>query len=187
MTGQTIGYQLSMSTEPTSPEQRAPLARTPVAADFIIPLLACALVAYYFASTTDLVWEAKATGTFIGAVLLALCLAHMARLLLLLRSRRAILSFGGLFADTTFNRQRLGLLLLAAAFIVSIQWIGTTLGLFLLLIGGMWVMGVRRIRTLVIVALAASATVYVLLIRLLSSRLPQGPVEWLLAAVLGGG
>ena len=33
---------------------------------FIIPLLACALTVYYFVSAVGLIWEAKATGFFIG-------------------------------------------------------------------------------------------------------------------------
>jgi hypothetical protein len=82
--------------------------------------------------------------------------------------------------------QRLGLVALVAAFIASIQWIGTTLGLFLLLIGCMLLTGVRSVRALVVVAATTSLIVYVLLIYLLNSRLPQGPVERLLGSVLGG-
>jgi hypothetical protein len=176
-----------MSVEHRSQESGDGATRTPVAGDLIIPLLGTGLVAYYLASTTDLVWEAKATGVFVGVVLLALCLVHIARLILRMRTGEAAFTFGALFSDTSFNRQRLGLVALVAAFVVSIQWIGTTLGLFLLLLAAMWLTGVRRIRTLVAVAFAASATVYVLLIHLLGSRLPQGPVEWLLAAIMGGG
>ena len=49
---------------PSEPQPRAALG-----ADFIIPLLACGLTLYYFVSTLDLVWEARATGTVIGLVL----------------------------------------------------------------------------------------------------------------------
>ena len=38
------------------------------------------LTIYYLISTVDLVWEAKATGIFIGVVLLALCVAQFVRL-----------------------------------------------------------------------------------------------------------
>jgi hypothetical protein len=175
-----------MSLEQSSQEQPAEHGREPVAGDFIIPLLGSGLVAYYLASTTDLVWEAKATGVFVGVVLLVLCLAHMARLVLQIRTGRAALQSASLFSDTAFNRQRLGLLLLTAAFVVTLPWVGTTLGLFVLLLASMWLMGVRRIRTLVSVAFAAAATVYLLLIYLLGSRLPQGPVEHLLALLIGG-
>ena len=64
---------------------------------------------------------------------------------------------------------------------------GTTLGLFLVLIAGMWTLGVTSIRQLLLIAGITAATVYVLLIYLVSSRLPQGPVEWLIAKIFGIG
>jgi hypothetical protein len=161
-------------------------AVTPLGADFIIPILACALTAYYVATTLDLVWEAKATGLVIGSVLVTLCIAHIIRMTLQIAARRGSLSLGDLISDDPFNRQRLGLFLLVTLFIVSIHWVGTTLGLFLLLVGCMRLMGVRNIRALLGVAFTTAATVYVLLIYLLGSRLPQGPVEHLLNSILGG-
>ncbi|MFM9469933.1 hypothetical protein ACKI1K_45620, partial [Streptomyces scabiei] len=72
-------------------------------------------------------------------------------------------------------------------FIAALPWTGTTLGLFLVLIASMRVLGVTSIRTLVVVAGVTAATVYVLLIYLVSSRLPQGPIEWLIARAFGIG
>jgi hypothetical protein len=161
--------------------------REPVAADFIIPLIFCGLAGYYFVNTTDMVWEAKATGIFVGAVLVVLCAVHMGRLLVLLASGRATLGFGGLFADTHFNRQRLGLLALTLLYIVTLQWVGAAFGLLLLLLAAMWIMGVRSLVQLVSIAFVTAATVYVLLIWLLSSRLPQGPVERFITALVSGG
>ena len=96
-------------------------------------------------------------------------------------------SFGEIFADTLFNRQRLGLLILTTLFIIALPWTGTTLGLFLVLIASMRLLGVTSIRQLVLVAATTAATVYVLLMYLVSSRLPQGPVEWLIARIFGIG
>jgi hypothetical protein len=59
--------------------------------------------------------------------------------------------------------------------------------LFLVLIASMRMLGVTSIRTLVAVAGVTAATVYVLLIYLVSSRLPQGPIEWLIARAFGIG
>jgi hypothetical protein len=159
---------------------------TPLGADFIIPLLSVALIAYYSATTAGLSWEAKVTGVFIGAVLGPLCAVHMARLGLAVFRRRATLGFGDLVSNTAFNRQRFGLLALAAAFIAAIEWTGTSLGLFLLLVGCMLLMGVRSPRALLGVAITTTAVVYLLLIRLLNSRLPRGPVETLLGSFTGG-
>jgi hypothetical protein len=51
----------------------------------------------------------------------------------------------------------------------------------------MLVTGVRSVRALLGVALTTTAVVYGLLIRLLDSRLPRGPIENLLGALWGGG
>lgn len=150
---------------------------------FIIPLLACALTVYYFVSTTGLIWEAKATGTFIGAILLTLCSIQIARLGLKYTRGQETLGFGDLFEDTLFNRQRLALLTLTAIFIVSLPWIGTTVGLFILIVASTRVMGVRDWRVLVAVALTTAATVHFLLIYLLGSQLPQGVFKSVFAAI----
>ena len=118
--------------------------------------------------------------------LLVLCLVHMARMGVRIARRHATLGTGDLFADNLFNRQRLGLAALAVLFVATIQWTGTTLGLLLFLIGSMLVLGVRNIRILAGISIIPSALVYVLLIVLLSSRLPQGPIEKLLAPLVGG-
>ena len=166
------------------PQQR--FAARPNGADLIIPLLAVALVIYYSTETLRMTWEAKVTGVVIGAVLVPLCLVHMGRMVAAIAAGRGGYGFGELVENTPFNRQRLGLVALIALFIGTLEWVGTTLGLFLLLLGCMLIMGVRSLRTLLGVAAVTAAVVYVLLIYLLSSRLPRGPVEKLLAAVIGG-
>ena len=161
--------------------------RVGLAAELIIPALGCLLTGYYLVSTSGLSWEAKATGTVVGVVLLALCAVHLARILLRAAQGAGRFDFGDLFAVTAFNRQRLQLLLLTLAFIVGARWIGTTLGLFLVIIAGMWVLGVRNWRQLIGIAGFTAATVYALLIWLLNTRLPRGIPEQILGTLLGGG
>ena len=158
----------------TAPELSERRARALLGADFIIPALACGLTAYYLASTADLVWEARATGVVIGLILLALCIAHCTRLVLRIASGRASFGTGELFADTAFNRQRLGLAAMVLVYILTIYWIGATVGLFFLLVGCMWLLGVRSVRTLVAIALVAAVLVHLALIVLLDSKLPRG-------------
>jgi hypothetical protein len=159
--------------------------REPLGADLIVPGLAAALTLYYLATTADLVWEARATGLFVGVALLALCAVQFVRLGRRILSGQGSLSLGALIANNIDNRRRLVLLLLVASFIATIGSLGTTLGLFLLLVGSMLAMGVRDVRALLAVSIAASSAVYVLLILILDTRLPQGPLEKLLAATLG--
>lgn len=155
-----------------------------LAADLIIPGLASALAAYYLISTTELAWEARATGTTIAIVLLALCAVFALRTFKRIAGGAGRLSFGDLFADTVFNRQRVALIALAVLFVATIPWVGTTLGVFLLLIAMMFVMGVRDPKRLLLIAGISAATIYLLFIFLLNSRMPRGTVEALLARIL---
>ena len=95
-------------TNSTDESQRAD-TREPLAADFIIPLLACGLAGYYLATTTDLVWEARAAGVVVGVPLIAMCVFHMGRTIYRIVQGSGSFSFGDLFANTLFNRQRLAL------------------------------------------------------------------------------
>jgi hypothetical protein len=149
-------------------------ARVPLGGDFIIPLIACGQTLYYLASTTDLVWEARATGTVIGLTLLVLCAAHLVRLGLRISSGSASLGTGTLFENDLFNRQRAGLAAMVAIYIVTIYWVGATVGLFFLLVGCMRLLGVKSWRTLIAVALVAAVFVHLSLITLLDSKLPRG-------------
>lgn len=158
----------------------------PSGADFIIPVLAAALVVYYSTTTLGMAWEAKVTGVVLGAILIPLCIVHIVRMVAAISGGHGTFALGDLVRDSLFNRQRLGLVVLVAAFIAGLDWVGTTAGLFLLLVGCMLVMGVRSIRVLLGVAVVTAAVVYVLLIYLLNSRLPQGPVEKLIGSVLTG-
>lgn len=160
--------------------------KTALGAYFIIPLLACGLTVYYLVSTVDLVWEAKATGFFIGGILIVLCATQFVRLGLRVVRGEGSLGLGDLAENNLFNRQRLALLALVLVFIVTLQWVGTTLGLFIVLIACMWVMGVRSLRVLVSVALTTAVVVHLLLIQLVGSQLPQGVFKGLFSSLTGG-
>ncbi len=152
---------------------------------FIIPLLACGLTIYYLISTVGLIWEAKSTGIVIGVILLALCGAQIIRLGLKIARGEGTLGLGDLVENNLFNRQRLALLVLSALFIAALPLVGTTVGLFLVIVASIWVMGVRNWRVLVTTAAVTAATVHLLLIYLLGSQLPQGVFKNLFS--FGGG
>lgn len=150
---------------------------------FIVPLLASALTLYFLISTQGLIWEARSTGTFVGVILLCLCGVQIVRLGLQVVRGQATLGFGDLFENNLFNRQRLTLLVFTTAFVVALPLIGTTVGLFILLVASVRVMGVHDWRVLIGVALAAAAMVHFLLIYLLGSQLPQGVFKAVFAAI----
>ena len=163
----------------------APERKSALGADLIIPVLAAAFTIYFLVSSSHLVWEARANGTLIGICLLGLIALQVARVAAQVRTGRGTLGFGSLLERSTAQYQRLGILLILIAFVMTIQWLGTTLGLFLVMMASMWVLGVREWRTLVGIAFAVAATVYILFIALLDSRLPTGLVERLLSSLLG--
>ncbi|MEA2986505.1 MAG: hypothetical protein QOD94_2759 [Alphaproteobacteria bacterium] len=152
---------------------------------FIVPLLACGLTLYFLISTWNLIWEARSTGTFIGVILLGLCIAQFVRLGLKVARGEASLGLGDLVEDTLYNRQRLALLVLTGVFIAALPLTGTTVGLFLVIIAMTRLMGVRDWRVLVALAFLAAATVHLLLIYALGSKLPQGLFKSLFS--FGGG
>lgn len=173
-----------MSTESNKTDRPAKAA---LGADLIIPVIGSALAAYYLVTTAELDWEAKSAGLFVGSVLLALCAVQFVRAAIALVGRTGSPGFGALVANTRHNRQRLALILLVALFIATISWTGTTLGLFLLLIAGLLVMGVREPGRLLGIAFCTSAVVYIMLIYLLDTRLPRGLIEKAIAAALSAG
>ncbi len=150
----------------------------------IIPLLACGLAIYFLISTSELAWEARATGSMVAYVLLGLCLALFLRGGLRAMRGTGQYSFGDLFENSLFNRQRVGLVALLVLFIATIPWLGTTLGIFLLLLASLRLMGVTNATQLLGISLTSAAVVYLLFIFLLNSRMPRGLIEKALATIL---
>jgi hypothetical protein len=169
----------------SGPEPEAPEERPALGADLVIPLLAAAFTIYFLVTSSSLVWEARANGTVIGVALLVLIAIQFARVGLRAREGRASLGLGELAERSPAQVQRLTLLLVLVVFVATVPWLGTTLGLFLVMIASMWTLGVRRARSLLGVALGVAATVYVVFIAILQSRLPTGPVEHFLTTASG--
>ena len=161
--------------------------RPAVGADLILPLLALAFTLYFLATTFEFVWEARANGTIIGVTLIALIAIQLARIGRQVATGRATLALGEIAETSPTQSKRLALVAILAAFIATIPWLGTSLGLFLTMSASMWVLGVRSVRTLLGVALGTTVVVYLLFIVLLQSRLPRGPIENLVSTLVGGG
>lgn len=158
-----------------------------IGGDLVIPILALGFAVYFFVSISGLTWEARANGTVVGAVLVALSAVQILRTFLLVRWGVGSLSPGPLIAPRSVLGRRLALIAILAAFVWCIEWTGTTLGLALMMLASMWVMGVRDWRWLALMSVGVAAVVCGLFIFALGTRLPAGPVEHALAALFGGG
>lgn len=153
-------------------------------ATLIVPALAAMLTAYYMITTAHLTWEARSTGWLIGSVLLVFCAVQMSLTLRDLFGGKISAGFGDLFENSQNNRRRLGLLAAVTVFTLLLPFTGTTLGLALVICAGMLIMGVRSIWQLAGISLTTATFVFVLLIWLAGSRLPQGALEHALLSFL---
>jgi hypothetical protein len=164
-----------------------PAAEVPKAnhgSDLVVPVLAFGFLCYFFYSISGLAWEARANGTVIGSILFLLIGMQFARSLLAARATREF-GFAAFLSVPSLQLQRILLLAFAAAFVALLPWLGVTLGIFLLLLAGMWVTGVRDRKTLFGVSIGLAAGVYVLFVLLLRTRYPAGPIERLLGYLIG--
>jgi hypothetical protein len=152
-------------------------------ADLVIPLLAAAFIAYFFTDVRGLEWEAKANGVIIGTVLAVLVVAQLARIAWKVAKNDATLSTRPLWHPPEVTGKRLGMVAVTIAFIVTIPWMGLTLGLFAWMLVALWLMGIRRWRVLAAIAGVVAISAYLLFILALDSDFPHGPVEKAVAAL----
>ena len=172
--------------DPRPAQRQHERERPALGADLIIPALAVAFTTYYLVSTANLTWEAKANGVVIGVLLYALIAVQLVRIGLRVARGEATLGFGDRFAMTTPQRQRIALVVITALFIIVLPWVGVSISLFATMFASMWVLGERDWRMLIGVSIGTTATVYLLFVSFLQTRLPTGPVESLVER-LGGG
>ena len=161
-------------------------SKTPLGADLIIPGLALAFAVYFFISIADLVWEAKANGVLIGAVLVALIGVQCARIAVQVAKGGGDLGFDPLLRPREVLPKRLGMVLITIAFIAALPWLGVTLDVLLAMAVGLYLMGVRRRAHIVWTSLAVAACTYLMFIAFLDSDVPHGPVERLISLLLPG-
>ena len=153
-------------------------------ADLVVPALALAFAIYFFVSTADLIWEAKANGVVIGLALVILIAFQVGRTVLQLMKGEGGPGFGTL-SQPELVWKRIGLVVVTAIFIATLPWLGLTLGLWLGMAAQLWIIGVRSRKTLFWLPVGTAACVYLLFIVALDSGFPHGPIENLLAPLLG--
>jgi hypothetical protein len=151
-----------------------------IGGDLVVPALGLGLAAYFLVDIADVAWEARANATVIACVLLALIGLQLARITRRVMAGEATLGIGGLIAPRQLLPLRLFVLLLTGIFIITLPWLGLTLGLFLLVLLMMRLLRAGSWRKIVITAAVVSIAAYLLFIALLNSRMPHGPVEKLL-------
>jgi hypothetical protein len=154
--------------------------RKGVGADLILPLMAAAYAAYYVYTIREYPWEAQMNGTFIAGVIWLLVTVLLVRTVLRLRRGEVTLRATGITTPRGKLAVRALFVALTAVNILLMPWLGFTLTVILFLASSMWLLGVRSLKPLVLIPLLAGGVGYFFFIVALSTRLPKGPVEWLL-------
>ncbi|HEU4353733.1 MAG TPA: tripartite tricarboxylate transporter TctB family protein [Burkholderiales bacterium] len=151
--------------------------KAPLGADLVIPVLALGFAIYFFWSIADLVWEAKANGVVIGAVLVGLVVLQLARIAADVAKGRGDLRADPLWRPWDTFAKRLGMVLVTVAFIALLETLGLTLSLLLAMAVALAIMGVRKPWTVAWISVAVAAAAYLLFIAVLDSAFPHGPIE----------
>jgi hypothetical protein len=159
--------------------------RQALGADLVIPIMAVAFTIYYFTSIWELNWEAKANGLTVGTVLIILVAIFAVRTFLQMKRGEATLAMDKILKPMESQGRRLGLIGTIIGFILVIPYLGLTLAIFFFMCATMLVLGVRKPLPLLATALAVAAGGYVGFIAILNTRFPHGPVENLLARLIG--
>lgn len=162
-----------------------PPERRPIGGELILPVGGLLFTLYYFSTIIDSPWTAQVSAFFIGAILIALVLAFIAKVAALVMRGEATLGFGGLFNQADLASGRLWLFAATLGYIVLIPWAGFTLTTFAFLFAGTMVLDKGR-RAGFKAALAAVFSLggYLLFILAFETRFPKGPFEQFMQAVL---
>ena len=147
--------------------------------------MAVAFTLYYFSTIWELGWEAKANGLAIGTVLLLLIGVFLVRTVFQLKRGEATLSMDKILKPMESQGRRLGLIATIVGFIITLPWLGLTLGIFCFMCATLLVLGVRKPLPLLVTAFSVAAGGYVGFIAILNTRFPHGPVENILARIFG--
>jgi hypothetical protein len=148
--------------------------------ELVFPLIALAFTIYYLSTIWNLAWEAQINGVLIGGILIVLILIFLVKIAVEYFKGDASLRLEKLVSLDKLQVKRIGLLLLAVAYVFFIQWTGLTLTTFLLLIAIMVLLGVRSPLLILGISIVLSALGYLFFIVLLDTRFPPGPIERLI-------
>ena len=161
--------------------------RPALGADLIIPALALAFTTYFLVTTLNLTWEAKANGVVVGIALYILIAAQLVRIGRRVAAGEATLGLGELARFDTAQKQRIALVVITALFVLTLPWLGINIGLSLTMLASMWVLGERDWRVLLGWSVGTTATVYLVFVMFLRTKLPTGPIEAMIRWLAGGG
>lgn len=158
--------------DPQSTEKKA------LGAELIIPVAALVFTLYYFSTIYDSPWTAQVAAFFVGAILIALILIFIGRVVMMKVRGEADLGMRDIVEPLSILPIRLGLIGLTILFTIAIDWGGFTLTSFVFMALSMIMLNRGRSKGLAtLVAACFSLAGYLLFIVAFEIRFPHGPFE----------
>jgi len=153
--------------------------------DCIIPALASIFTIYYLTTITEVPWISQASAIVVSGLLLLSILAFVIRSVWRVRRHQETLRLEGSFQDLLgylpTSARRIGLLLLAIAYVLAIEKLGFTLTTFIFVFAAIILLSsLANWKRALIISLSCSVIGYIVFVYLFKTRFPVGPIEhWL--------
>ena len=153
--------------------------------DCIIPALALIFTIYYLTTITEVPWISQASAIVVSGLLLLAILAFVMRSILRVRRHEETLRLEGSLQDLLgfmpTSARRIGLLLLAIAYVWVIESAGFTLTTFVFVFAAIILLSsLANWKRALMVSVSCSVIGYIVFVYLFKTRFPAGLIEhWL--------
>lgn len=165
-----------------SPHDHDAKAPKNVLPDLIIPVMALGFAIYYLTTITEVPWIAQASAVLVSILLLMSILAFAVRTIFRIKTGTEIIRFDDLTIDYRNDMKRVGLLVLAIAYVWFIEDLGFTIStVVFLFLAIVLLSSLANWKNAVLVAVSCSLIGYVVFIFVFETRFPKGPVEKFMA------
>ncbi len=158
--------------DPQSTEKKS------LGAELIFPVAALVFTLYYFSTIYNSPWTAQVAAFFVGAILIALVLVFIGRVVMMKARGEADLGMRDIVEPLSILPIRFGLIGLTILFTIAIDWGGFTLTSFVFMTLSMIMLNRGKSKGLAaLVAACFSLAGYLLFIVAFEIRFPHGPFE----------
>lgn len=151
-------------------------------AELVVPALATVFAIYYLITIQDIPFLAQMYGGGISFLLMFLCAVVTVRVVVrIIRSKGVAekASFSGVVKTVRTYKKTIGLIVGIALYIILLPYLGYPLVSFLFVAGIAYMLGVKKIPQVLLIALGVTVIGYLLFIVFLQVRIPTGPLRYL--------
>jgi len=151
--------------------------------------MALAFTVYYLTTITEVPWISQASAIVVSGLLLLAIIAFVIRSVSRIRAHRETLHIEGAFQDLLgympTSARRIGLLLLAVAYVLFIENLGFTVTTFIFVFAAIVLLSsLANWKRALAISLSCSVIGYIVFVYFFQTRFPMGPIEVWLKGVL---